>query len=120
MKNLTTEEFDKAPKVIQFLHISAISKIEVRNSIIKNAMVEYPEYFEDNIEREKKWASVPKEVRDAFIIELWSARNQIFDGFFMPGIHDYGFNHIEFAKRSKKLEEIEKELYKKYYGPYGL
>ena len=34
MKNLTTEEFDKAPKVIQFLHISDISKIEVRNSIV--------------------------------------------------------------------------------------
>lgn len=45
MKNLTTEEFDKAPKVIQFLHISDISKIEVRNSIVKNAMVEYPEYW---------------------------------------------------------------------------
>ena len=67
MKNLTTEEFDKAPPLVQFLHVAAISKIEVRNSIIKNAMVEYPEYFEDNIEREKKWASVPKDVRDAFI-----------------------------------------------------
>ncbi len=30
MKNLTTEEFDKAPKVIQFLHISDISKIEIK------------------------------------------------------------------------------------------
>lgn len=34
MKNLTTEEFDKAPKVIQFLHISDISKIEVRNNYL--------------------------------------------------------------------------------------
>jgi len=45
MKNLTTEEFDKAPKVIQFLHISDISKIEVRNSIVN-----YP-FAKD------KWAS---------------------------------------------------------------
>ncbi len=54
MKNLTTEEFDKAPKVIQFLHISDISKKITESNTIE-AKAHYNKKLNDLVKIIEKW-----------------------------------------------------------------
>jgi len=124
MKNLTTEEFDKAPPLVQFLHMVAISGISIGSSIVNKAMTEYPEYFEEELERKRKWDSVPNEVHSAYNKELHNMSQVVFYGFSRRGIFSYDPSDTEYNeeydKRWKKMKEISDELFKKYYGPYGL
>lgn len=124
MKNLTTEEFDKAPTLVQFLHVAAISGIAIGSSIVNKAIADHPEYFKEELERKRKWDLVPNEVHSAYNKELSKMSQVVFHGFYRRGILRYDQSDTEYNeeydKRWKKMKEISDELFKKYYGPYGL
>lgn len=46
MKELTEEEFIKAPKLIQYLYVFAINNIPITSGVVKEAKDKHPEYFE--------------------------------------------------------------------------
>lgn len=118
MKNLTTEEFDKAPPLVQFLHMVAISGISIGSSIVNKAMTDHPEYFEDELERKRKWDLVPNEVHSAYNKELSVTllRINILSDNYACRFWSKG---IEISKE-EKMKEIGKEIYKKHYEKYGL
>jgi len=129
MKDLTAKEFDEAPDLIQYTYTMCALKQPLGSSIIDEAIEKYPEYFPDEVEQQKKWASVPQQVKDAYFEEYQKLLEDIYKD--VPhvgkGILFYATHPEEDAEHSKGWDEATKKgqpllkaLHDKYFGKYGI
>lgn len=124
MKDLLPGEFEKAPVPIQYLYICAMNNVPVGSSILDEAMENHPEYFPDELAYRAKWDAVPQEVHDAYAEEYAELMKMLPQS---PGLMKLVTGGEEAEEYFRKEEEVgkefrllSKELYDKYYGPYGI
>lgn len=128
MKDLTYSELEQAPAIVQFLYIRAIYKEPVGSQMINEAIENHPEYFADEIEHRRKWASIPQSVHDEYWNEWNKMNKEVFKD--MPpskgilgwiddpkGYKEWNGAYRKFAPIRDRLE---RDLHEKYYSPYGL
>ena len=130
MKDLTLEEYLKAPIKVQFLYSMSLMKEPVGAEMAEEAIKESPEYFPDELENRRKWDLIPQKVHDEYQLEREKLREECYKD--MPpskGILDWirdenkdGYN--KWNEAWDKCNEIEKPLakaiHKKYYSKYGI
>ncbi len=66
MKNLTTNEFFEAPALVQWIYTCAINNAPIGSSTHEEAIEKHPEYFLEEVEHRRKWASVPEELKEKY------------------------------------------------------
>jgi hypothetical protein len=100
-------------------------------STYDKAIAEHPEYFPEEVEHRKNWASIPQSVHDAYKAELdelyfkETGEKEIIP--FGKGMA-YWMEHLEeyeeFRKEQKilfeKRQQIERVLHEKYYSKYNI
>ena len=77
MKDLTTKEFFEAPSRVQYIFTAGMVKQYIGSSLYNKAIEEHPEYFPDEIEHRKKWASIPQKTHDDYWKEYWALDKEI-------------------------------------------
>lgn len=129
MKNLSKKEFEEAPKIIHHIYCMSAIGVPVGASIYEEAIEKHPEYFPKEVEAERKWKSVPQDVKDSYFKELNDSRELIMKD--LPhnneGIEYWVNNPKEWKEREAKYDELfplvvekEKELHKKHFSKYGI
>lgn len=128
MKELTYQELLEAPHIVQFLYVRGIFQQAVGSKMLNEAIEKHPEYFPDEVQLRQKWSLIPQRVHDAYLYEIEQMRKAVFKD--MPpskGILGWlddpeGYKAWREAyDKFRPIEETrEKEIHKKYYGPYGL
>lgn len=121
--------FKDIPHKVLCLQLAGAMNIPVGSSFYNEVITEYPEYFPVEAERKRKWDAIPQSVHDAhwkelqeFTDELWKDQPRHTGGIFGMMNNTPEYQKYEAAReRLRPIEEAkEKELRKKYYGPYGL
>lgn len=128
MKFLNFAEIEKAPAIVQFIWAAKISNTPIGYSTFEKAVEEHPQYFPEEIEYRKKWASIPQSVHDEYEKERKEIHLKCFE--LLPeskGISGWindieGYNEWSriYDECSKKEEPLLKKLHKKYYSKYGI
>lgn len=128
MRDLTHKEFEAAPSKVAFLYISALLKQPVGGKMIDDAIKEYPEYFPDEIEHRKKWASVPEDVKEEYFSALSKMHEEVYKDM-PPSKGIIGWikdpkGYEEWNKAWQTFRPIEKqkekEIHEKYLTPHGI
>jgi hypothetical protein len=91
-------------------------------------MKEHPEYFPEEVERERRWNLIPQQVHDAYLKELsefneilWKDAPKSGGIFEMINNSEASKKYYEFWDKAHPIQEAkEKELHKKYYSKYNI
>jgi hypothetical protein len=132
VKDLTLEELNKAPGVIRYIFAASSAGLPVSGKLVDQATKDYPQYFQEEIERKTKWNAIPEEIRKAYLKETTEKYMELYGS--IPNSRKgiwYWCNHPEeykghekaYEEIQPKLKQIEIELYNKYikkYDPEGL
>ena len=122
MRELTAEEFNVAPNTVKYIYTLVTLKKPVSASLFHDAITEYPSYFPEEAEAQKKYNSIPQHVHEAYWMEYWKLHNKICNAIphYGLGILFYSDNpeqYIEYqnamAIEEPKLERLKKKLHKK-------
>ncbi len=125
MKNLTTEQFKKAPAIVQNIYIAGFAKQFVSVKTMNEAIEQHPEYFPDEVEHRRKWALIPPEVHDSY----WKEYSAIEEEFFNNAPSGKGLMQQMKASPNwrkawegarEKTKQLRKDLHQKYYSEYGI
>lgn len=126
MNKLNYEEFKSAPIEVQILWASAMANRPVSASFYTDTMEKYPEYFQDVIEKQRKWDAIPQDVKDAFDKERSALHAKCFES--LPpskGILHWARFPDEYEQWNKvyrecesRLRSIEEKLYGRHFGKY--
>lgn len=128
MKVLTEKELREAPAKIQVIYIKSHFGIGISVSMFEEAIIEYPEYFPDEVEHKRKWDSVPQSIQDGYNKERELLRNVIYKDLppskgILGWINDaegYEKWRIKSDECREKEMSLAKELHKKFFGQYGI
>ena len=128
MKNLTEKKFSDAPLDIQILFCKSAAKYPICLEEYENAIKNYPEYFPEEVEHERKWKLIPQEIHDKYLEEMEIFRNEIFSK--LPenkGVFHWISNPKELELWQKKYNELKEKgkpkaklLHEKFYNKYGI
>ena len=128
MKDLTVEQLEKAPSIVQYLYVASFMKQPVGGKTIDEAMEKHPEYFPDEVEHRRKWALIPQEVHDNYWEEYWNIEKELFKD--VPpseGLMAMCNNTEKYQIWSKawnianeKAKPLRKKLHEKFYSKYGI
>lgn len=128
MDDLTIEQLEKAPPEIIWLRDMGMANMPIGCSTYQTIKEKYPEYFLEELQRTAIYESIPQEVQNTHDAELESARK--YYSLEMPvskGILHWIDNPEELKEwedayfpLATKLREAEKNIWNKYYLPYGL
>lgn len=119
------------PSLIQFLLASQASGIGIGLAMYNEAIEKHPEFFVEEIDRAKKWASIPEEVRNQYFGELYSTGAQINKecdacagggGLLYWIDHPFEMNeYFACLKRNRPIhQQNELYLHNKYLAIYGI
>lgn len=128
MKDLSYAELEKAPSRVKFLYMMAIMKQPVGSKMIEEAIKDHPEYFPDELEHRRKWASIPQSVHDEYWEEWQKLDKEVYKD--LPpsngiiGWLDDREGYENWNKVRKRCydagQPLFKALHQKYYGQYGI
>ena len=128
MKNLNDKEFKEAPNSIQILYCKSIANYPVGSEELKKAIEEFPDYFPEEIEHEKKWNSIPESIHEEYWKEMEALRKEIFKD--LPegrGIFFWINNPTKLKNWQEQYEKLKikglpkaKKLHQKFYSSYGI
>lgn len=133
MKNLTEKEFMEAPAIVQYVYTAAMFETPIGVSIYTEAVEKHPEYFDDVLEHRAKWDAIPQEVHDvmrAELKELMLERYPDSEGsplvtskgiaYWLDHPKEYEVFSSIIEDRHKVFTELEIQMYRKHYSPYGI
>jgi len=128
MKNLTPEEFDKAPNIVQYVYIMSMSNIPIGSKIYEETIRDHPEYFYEEISETEKWNKIPQEVHDAYWKEYGELKKEVFKDVppskglmaYIGGSKEYKEWEKLWNVAYKKWEPLKRKLHRKYYSKYGI
>lgn len=124
-------KMEDIPSTIMYLWACSINKMATSGTIIEQAMKDHPEYFVEELEYRRKMATVPQEVHDAYHEdcmhkEMWRSSElpNTTKGLYYYSQHPEEYqDYWEASKQLDKqydMEEIDRQLWNKYYEVYGL
>ena len=135
MKHLTDAELKVAPQDVLYIYMSSLATAHgfptfIGSSQLERAIKNHPEYFPDEVEHRRKWASVPEEVKQAHDAE-YERRYALLRPGFTPWT---GVGIMALARRTpeaiayeamikdtaKAAGAMRREVHNQFYGPYGL
>ena len=128
MKNLSEKEFYDAPNTIQVLYYKSIMKHPIGYDEYKKAIKEYPEYFPEEVEHERKWNFIPKNIHNEYWTEMEILRKEIFKDlpegrgilFWINNPNELKIWQDQYEKLKIKGLPKAKKLHQKFYSPYGI
>lgn len=121
------------PGIILYLLCANYMGSAVSLSMYNKAKEEYPEYFVEELEHERKWALVPDEIKEAHSNECANATIQIYQECY--DLNDrkgsgflYWISHPEemgafsncLASKREEITAMEKAMHEKYLAAYGI
>lgn len=120
MDDLTNKEWSNAPYIIKHLYIAGHHKTPISRNLFEKAINEHPEYFTEEIERRRKWASIPQSVHDEYDLEFNAHFRE------MPKTRGI-LSMLDFnsEKSKKEIEDLKiwwskgDKIYNKHYSGYG-
>ena len=133
MRELSWEEIQKAPPLVQQVQMCAMMNIPIGSSAYEEAIEKHPDYFPEEVEHRRKWASVPQEVKDAHDAEAKIIFNKYWEA--APPLGNHGLiAQIRDTEAKKQLKawqayndktrplqkKEEDDLYDRYFNEYGL
>jgi len=129
MKNLSLNELEEVPVVVQYIWVMGASNTPIGSSIYNKAIKEYPQYFPEEVEHERKWSLIPKEVHEAYFKECHELDKVIYKDvphqgkgimFFVNNPKADKEHHTAWTEADKESESLRKKLHDKYYLKYGI
>jgi hypothetical protein len=132
MKDLTHDEFEKAPHTIQYLYMMALSKSPVGTAAIESAMKDYPEYFPDELEHRRKWDLIPQDVHNEYWGKFFLLHSECYKS--LPrdtgilqwatgdneGYKKWNEEYEKCRKKEKEAEPLFRKLHAEYYEKWGI
>lgn len=136
------DNLQQAPSIIQYIWAASAAGQPIGSSTYEKARKEYPEYFEDEFEFERKWTEVPQQVKDAYYKELYGwndeditpskglldllkeAEPQVIEPLkpeeILPALEDMWKVRERRETEKKEAEKRKEQLFNKYFSEYGL
>jgi hypothetical protein len=128
MKDLTPEELNAAPPVIQYMWSMAFCRQAIGMSIFEEAIANYPEYFPEEVAHRKLHDSIPQHVHEEYLREYREMHSEVYKD--LPpskGIigwsldpHGYAEWVKAYDKAALVAKDREKEIFNRHYKQYGL
>jgi hypothetical protein len=130
------KDYINAPASVQFVKMMAVMGQPIGLSVYERALKEGPEWFPEEIEERRKWASVPQEVKDAydadpnsdwawFTDEDMPIELQNWPGLLRATDEDWRIHKEYYASDKYKAKQLAKnklkvETYNRFFSEYGL
>lgn len=117
--NITLE---KLPSKILTLYIASRSNIPIGMSFYEECILEYPEYFKEELDWRETYSKVPQEVHDAYNKDFNEKSN--WKGKHLGNGLMYSIQHQkeidEEFELSNKIHGTYTEIWNRHYGKFGL
>lgn len=117
-----------APGLVQMVYMAEHTGQMIGLSTYLHVIKQYPYYFPEEIERQRKWELIPDSVHEQYSRELNEFRSKLMKT--LPpskGVFYWSQHPDEFKEWEKAYEIVDKELAahkhmleQKYYAPYGI
>jgi hypothetical protein len=126
---LSVEEYEQAPADIQTLILLCHYKVPFSGERIEWYYTTYPEYFDEELERRRKWGLVPESVHDAYNQEMEELNRRFNETlpvcnkglwYYIQHPEEYNEWRQTWDAAYPERKRQEEDLHKKYYAPYGL
>lgn len=124
--------FEDYPHLIKYLYVASKMKFTVGSNQVEEAMEKHPEYFVEELERRRKWDSIPQEVHDDYWKE-YSEKDEEHWKEFRGKYKKAGLMYLLNADNNERNQysqdwnayysswkPVEKELHVKYYSKYNI
>ena len=128
MKALTEKEFFNAPALVQFITLQLCANQPIGASLFVEAIKKHPEYFEEEIAAQQKWAAIPEDVKEGYFKELFAAQiafdhlkpEEIKGGGLLANMKYRDLYNQWYDSVKDKIKALEKGVHDKYLAPYGI
>ena len=117
MRDLTPEEFDEAPHIIQVLYMHGVQKMPVGMGMFDEAVDKHPEYFPETNALREKWATIPEEEQKEYRDKLWEISQKNSHGL---GIIYSINNPDECEELFRKSKEEQKPIHEAFFKKHGI